>query len=99
MPRKKKEVIEQIGLEEQPIDGPKKIKYSIPVIDYRVVIADSVPEYIYHGYIVVGGVGNKYNCWYQAVLKQWTEDVEMTEEEYNNFDWEKFNNEHRGAEL
>ena len=100
MPRKKKEeLIEKTVLEEQPIDGPKKTRYTVPVIDYRVVIADSVPEYIYNGYFVVGGVGNKYNCWYQAVLKQWTEDVEMTEEEYNNFDWEKFNNEHRGAEL
>lgn len=100
MPRKKKEeMIEKTVLEEQPIDGPKKTRYTVPVIDYRVVMAENIPKYLYHGYSIVGGVGTKYNCFYQAVVKQWTEDVEMTDEEYNNFNWEKFNDEHRGAEL
>lgn len=92
MAKKKSEVIEQ-----QTVEVTTK-KYILPVIDYRVVVVESVPKYIHRGYTPVGGLGNKYNCWYQAVLKQWTEEVEMTEEEYEHLDWESFNNERRGAE-
>lgn len=99
MPRKKKEEIEETGLEAQTVEETKISKHSIPVIDYRVVSTESVPRYLHKGYVPVGGIGNKYNCWYQAVMKQWTVDVQMTNEEFESFDWEKFNDEHRGAEL
>ncbi len=38
--------------------------------DYRVIPAEEVADYLSNGYTLVGGAVSKYNCWYQAVVKE-----------------------------